>query len=381
MNGVFVLLLTCVSSWVHGQTAGYLILMDAENSQAFTIRMGDQLFASSGHGHLVIPSLKDSSYLLNIRFTKKNIPELLFPVTVHHRDLGFQLRRSDSSWVLFNWQSGETIHPKKEVDSNRLLDHGIKREDGFSKLMAAVVNDSSVMYNTYSGPGFNRDTSIVKTEIPKPVPLTPDLKDSLVKIKGANPVIVSGGLVKTQKPVRDSLEKQKPIKTADAGAGVKKLREVSLKISRKIVFQDNMKNGQRDTITLFIYFEKKDTANKNQKKEVNEQTAVVTNPASTISEPACAHLASESDLEYVRNGILKANSDQDKIEIASKAFASSCFSVGQIRVLAGLFVSDKMKYQLMEAARLHISDYNQFRGLADMYTDKVIQKKFLQLTE
>ena len=35
---------------------------------------------------------------------------------------------------------------------------GIKREDGFSKLMAAVVDDTAVMYNTYTGNWFAADS-------------------------------------------------------------------------------------------------------------------------------------------------------------------------------------------------------------------------------
>jgi hypothetical protein len=50
-------------------------------------------------------------------------------------------------------------------------------------------------------------------------------------------------------------------------------------------------------------------------------------------------------------------------------------------VLASLLVSDKARYRLMEAARLHISDRDHFRELADMYTDKNFQKKFLVLAD
>ena len=58
-----------------------------------------------------------------------------------------------------------------------------------------------------------------------------------------------------------------------------------------------------------------------------------------------------------------------------------CFSVSQLRVLAALFVSDKARYRLMEAAKLHVSDKDHFRELADMYTDKNFQKKFLVMAD
>src|SRR5450755_2014740 len=159
MNGFIIFLLTCLSVVARGQQPGYMILIDAENKQAFTVRIGDQLFSSSGHGHLVLSQLKDSSYLLNLRFPKNNRADQVFPVVVRKKDLGFQLKGADSSWVLYNWQTKETIRPVTERDSSRILDMGVKRENGFSKLMASVVNDSSVMYNTYKGNSFNRDSS------------------------------------------------------------------------------------------------------------------------------------------------------------------------------------------------------------------------------
>ncbi len=158
MNGFLLFLLTCCSFALQAQQVGSLVLIDAENKLPFTVRVGDQVFASSGHGHLVIAHLKDSNYRLGIRFPKKALAEQVFPVSVKQKDLGFQLQGSDSTWVLFNWQTKMTIRPVKDRDSSRVLEMGVKREDGFSKLMAAVVDDSAVMYNTYSGTWFSRDS-------------------------------------------------------------------------------------------------------------------------------------------------------------------------------------------------------------------------------
>ena len=72
MNGFMVfLLIVSLLPRMRSRRAS-LILIDAENKQAFTVRIGDQLYASSGHGHLVLSHLKDSSYRLNLRFPKKN---------------------------------------------------------------------------------------------------------------------------------------------------------------------------------------------------------------------------------------------------------------------------------------------------------------------
>jgi hypothetical protein len=423
MNGFIIFLLTCLSVVARGQQPGYMILIDAENKQAFTVRIGDQLFSSSGHGHLVLSQLKDSSYLLNLRFPKNNRADQVFPVVVRKKDLGFQLKGADSSWVLYNWQTKETIRPVTERDSSRILDMGVKRENGFSKLMASVVNDSSVMYNTYKGNSFNRDSSKTDSLLTaNRQPPTANLnghrpsKDSLLTANRQPPTANLNGHrpskdsiltanrqpptanLNGHRPSKDSLltaNRQPPTANPSSTPGVKKLREVSLKISRKIVFLDTGKDGLVDTITLFVYFESADTA---IKKTTAEPVLAVKKPTKTDStnlsvvagknktnlkpnESACGQLATDQDVAFLRSAILKANTDQDKISVASGAFALKCFSVSQIRLLAGLLVSDKSKYRLMDAAHLHVADYEHFRELVDMLTDKNFQRKFLAMAE
>lgn len=496
MNGFIMVVLSCVSFAARAQQPGYLILIDAENRQAFTVHVGDQVYASTGHGHIVLSQLKDSSYRLYLRFSKKNVAEQMFPVTIHKRDLGFQLKGSDSSCILYNWQTKETIRPVFERDSSRILEMGVRRQDGFSRLMASVVNDSSVMYNTYSGNGFSQD-SIKHIGLPRPAA---NQKDSLLAVN-RQPAIANGQLVaanqkdslalakKTEKARKDSIATYKRLaiasqkdslltanrqpptangqlvaanqkdslaalkklavantkdslalakKTekarkdsiatykrlaiasqkdsllaashqpatansqlpvsghqANTASGVKKLREVSLKISRKLVYLDVGKDGLSDTITLFVFFETADTAGKKQTAEPivalkkppkSDSTAaavvsVRNKPVLKPGETGCSQVATDDDVQSLRSAILIANSDQDKISVASGAFALKCFSVSQIRLLAGLLVSDKSKFRLMDAAHLHIADHNHFPELVDMLTDKNFQRKFLAMAE
>jgi hypothetical protein len=423
MNGFLLLLLTCCSFALQAQQAGSLVLIDAENKLPFTVRIGDQLFASSGHGHLVIAHLKDSSYKLGFRFPKRALAEQVFNVVVKQKDLGFQLQGSDSVWILYNWQTKATIRPVRDRDSSRILEMGIKRDDGFSKLMAAVVDDTAVMYNTYSGNWFTKDSlntlsPTVVSSAQTPATNAGQNRQSSNKSsdssvgKTSQPitnqpvtVVIPPGSQKLKQPVTNSqpptannqpptANRQPPTaKGANTQPGIKKLREVNLKISRKIVFLDAAPDGQLDTVTLFVFFENGDSAKKQRssvpvakKKPASTDSAATTNVQSKTSGadifiPGCGEMATTADLEWLRSAILKANSEQDKIAAASAAFALKCFSVSQLRVMASLFVSDKARYRLMEAARLHISDRDHFRELADMYTDKNFQKKFLVLAD
>jgi Domain of unknown function (DUF4476) len=592
MNGFIVFLLSCFSVAAHAQQPGYLILIDAESKQAFTMRVGNQMYSSSGHGHLVLSQLKDSIYKLNLRFPNKNINDQVFIVVIHQKDRGFQLKGSDSSSVLYNWQTRETIHPVYEKDSSRMLEQGVKRDDGFSRLMAAVVNDTAVMYNTYAGSGFEHDSSIAQHSTPNTQSLTPkaqrptpdtlisanghwqtanspsqssdgqsdlppvgtallsninhqpsslnrdsllevkrqeihlrdslntarktafrdsliavrkqqaflkdslntarkaavrdslvivkkqqvSLKDSLIaarkatkdnliaakkgadskdslmiakKMQESNDILLA---VNKENTLRDSLlavnkanalrdsltmltaqrssaSVQRPAPNGQRQTkmppGVKKLREVSLKISRKMVFLDIGKDGLADTITLFVYFETADTLDKKKAggeplvlkkslppdttgvrksqlmnknsdttglsrtlaKNKNSDTTelsialVKKSPTKTGEATACGQVATDADTQSLRSAILTANTEQEKIAVASGAFAMKCFSVSQVRLLASLLVSDKAKYRLMDAAHLHVADRDHFPELVDMLTDKNFQRKFLVMAE
>jgi Domain of unknown function (DUF4476) len=531
MNGFIVFLLTCFSISARAQQAVGLILIDAENKEAFTIRIGNQMYASSAHGHLSVPHLKDSSYRLCLRFPKKNLAEQVFPVKVRQKDLGFILKGEDSSWVLYNWQTKETIHPVYVLDSSRILEMGIKRDDGFSRLMASVVNDTSVMYNSYSANSFHaHDTSAIGHRVfaiggspaapaanaskseNKPVSAVApppaaafsvgaglSTKDSLIAVRrwqlhvrdslntvrkaaakdsmalvklekarhdslqAARKAFMKDSISQVKKMRKDSLQIAKamddslkkvarynashpiPATAQPAGTGVedkavaaagvakteqasgnppppdlsvvnhqqsskyskppKKLREVSLKISRKMVFIDYGPDGHTDTVTLFVYFETKESLKQTAllppapKKAVKD--SVVQRPVVAAAKmPDTAALnkgkaeaktakpvqtncpqASDEDMIYLRSAILNAKSDQEKIAVASGGFALKCFTVAQVRQLASIFTSDKTRYRLMDAARMHIADREHFPELADMYTDKNFQRKFLALAE
>jgi hypothetical protein len=567
MNGLIVILLSCFCFGAYAQQAVGLILIDAEGKQPFTVRIGNQVYPSSVHGHIALSHLKDSSYRICLRFPKKALAEQVFPVNLRQKDLGFILKGEDSSWVLYNWQTKETIHPVYILDSSRILELGVKREDGFSRLMASVVNDTAVMYNSYTGSGIHgNDTSAIghrvfpigqasstvnqqpstnsETPVSSKAQLSKTPEEKLPATNHPPPVITPGAVVTpTKKPDKDSLVavKRQQIHTSDSlkaarkafikdsmlvvkatkasrdsllavhkaylrdslkqakkytndsllavklkrdsliavnkkkagGQAIntevlpasgkasaadvggesrmltaakdsqalkdksptivgrqlsavppKKIREVSLKISRKMVFVDVNSEGKKDTITLFVYFENQEKpvsvpgaatgslAIKNssgpdslqgkksqpnarpvdsgglRKMQVKAKSdSAISNKSAKRSlpgktgQPSCLDLASDEDVLFLRSAILKANSNQEKIAVASGGFALKCFTVIQIRQLAALFVADKARYQLMEASRGHIADPEHFPELADMYTDKNFQRKFLVMAE
>ncbi len=309
------------------------------------------------------------------------------------------------------------------MDSSRLLDQGIKREDGFSSLMAAVVNDTSVMYTTFTWNNLSKDT------VPEDSRISRGQVQRHRQCRLEKPVrrlstASIRRMVKNDKtPVPDTLKSKGIVKTVAPKSEVKKLREVSLKISRKLVFQDISPEGEKDTVTLFVYFEnpepvakkryedpmvtarrllKNDTALKKQdrpEKEIHvpaekelvknagsgslkkEPETVKADIAETALKPVagCTQQATEADVTALRSAILVRNTEEEKISVSSGAFAMKCFSVVQIRQLAELFVSDKAKYLFLHAAHGHVADRDHFPELADLLLDKTYLKKFRTL--
>jgi hypothetical protein len=289
--------------------------------------------------------------------------------------------------------------------------------------MAAVVNDTSVMYNIYAGKGVNYDSTSIKTQQSvsknQPASVSPvippgaqPLKNAPTSVSSSSPAVVQNAKkdslisVKKPVPVNDSMDiAKKTIVLKDSAhavnrapftgtPGVIKLREITLKISRKMVFEDIGKDGKSDTITLFVFFENADSTAK--KQNVIPAVAGIPNgkPADSIkkSQPlnqtipksggtVCVQAATDEDVSFLRSAILKANTEEEKIKAASDVFAIKCFSVSQIRLLASLLVSDKAKYRLMDAAHLHITNPDHFRELVDMLTDKNFQRKFLVMAD
>ncbi|WP_133054866.1 hypothetical protein [Niastella populi] len=132
------------------------VYLQSENWQPFYVQIGDKVYSSSGIGHLVISGLSDKTCRFEVGFPQHTVQPQRFSIPLHNRDHGYELVKNGSKgWALRNWQTDEIIKPLKEAGSSSLLYGERKKDDAFATLMAAVVNDSAVLY-----------TSIIKKESP-----------------------------------------------------------------------------------------------------------------------------------------------------------------------------------------------------------------------
>ncbi len=386
--GIFLLF---IASHTYSQQPGYLIFIDADNDQSFYVRIGDSTFNSSGVGHLTLPHLKDSIYNITIGFPKNQMHERTFAVRMNKKDQGFQLKSlGENDWALYNWQTREINKPLQgdSSGSRALLDRGIKKDDAFSRLMAAVVNDTSVMYSTYAEKKPAIADSVAKN-------------DSAIADKKTI-LIADSTATLTPKIVANKKTKTKP-----RYPFVQKLGEQSLENSLQLKYVDFLRGGATDTVTILIPFEKEvvvahvdpvqktavDTpqkiiqpgakskrargAKKIAADSSKNNTLIAGKKAKDMAPKIdCKDNATDYDADVLRTNILIENTEATKIDAAKKIFSVKCFSVKQIKALGELFASDKSRYEFFEAAYPYASDKDNFIQLSGSLHDDHYIKQF-----
>lgn len=253
------------------------VFIQSENSQPFYVRIGETVYNSSPVGHVTIHGLSDDTYRFAIGFPHRGGREQIFTVKVNKRDGGYYLKSSQSGrWILYNWLTEETLQSPR---TDSLLYGERKKDDGFASLMAAVVNDSAVLY-----------TSVVKADPPASSPKKTATKsdttasivrngvatadsalakdDQIVTIQqeAKDPAIAlvqskneAVGKVLSEKPDKeDSLVLHEVVATkrpVDTLKTIAKLEEQTSREEKRLVFLDRTAGIQSDTIVAIIPLE------------------------------------------------------------------------------------------------------------------------------
>jgi hypothetical protein len=420
----------------------YFVLIRMDNNQPFYARIGARAFSSSAQGHLIIPQLRDSTYIITIGFPKKLFPERDFSFTIKKNDWEFQLKDlGEKGWGLFNPQTMELKMPVRiDTADTRFRPEGVKKDDAFSRLMAGVVSDTAVMYNTYAqentgkkdtaqrsraiaisqqqsaatvpvsqAPGVQVQTRPDSSFKPTPPVLNTGTKtDSAVAgpvttapgVSGGNalPGITSapGGTGGTAHPaafVPKAANRHK-------GVFIEKLGEQKTAAMWKITYADHANGRPVDTILIQIPVDSgaqlAGTAPKGTTTDGGAKPGTDAGTAGTGAKPGpdpgaknkkspvvvnsdCKAFAGDYDVDKLRLKLLASPKDEDKILIAKKIFKSKCFSSPQIRALCEVFTADAGKYRLLEAAYPFVWD-DRFRGLSDVLTDPSYATRFRTMT-
>jgi hypothetical protein len=406
----------------------YFVLIQSDNSQPFYLRMAGKTLSSSAEGHLILSGLKDSTWMITIGFPRKLYPEEDFSISVNKKDLGFQLKDLDvKGWALFNSQTLELVMPnKKDSGEAKTPTGGVKKDDAFSRLMAAVVGDTAVMYSTDAMDAYLKDSarSIVdalqrpapaafvsppvnpSANLPANPPVNPpaDNKPTGIPDSSALPVVnlpaASDTNLASRRTDSPALAPAKGRPVGKTGF-IEKLGEKRTETAIQLSFADHRKGHKIDTVKLSIAFDSLTQISQNQIDTVNnkggpltirESGAAGTAPKAgadsgikklrikpVVVNSDCRNFATDMDTEKLRLRLLGIAKDDDKILDAKKTFRMKCFSSRQVRTLSGAFATDGGKYRFLEAAYPFVSD-DAFRELSDLMTDPVYIGKFKTMT-
>src|SRR5688572_7449859 len=85
----------------------YFIYFETENKQPFYLKLDNKVLSSSSAGHLIVPKLKEGSYIITFGFPKNEWPEEKINLKVN-KDAGYILKNfEEKGWGVFNLQSFE----------------------------------------------------------------------------------------------------------------------------------------------------------------------------------------------------------------------------------------------------------------------------------
>lgn len=137
----------------------YFIYLQTEGGQPFYAKFNNKLISSSSEGYLILSGVTDGVYNLVVGFPRNEFPEENFTVSVDNKNEGFVLKNFDEKgWQLFNLQTLDLIKGTKDAVTNVPVK---KDENAFTKMLAGVVKDSSILQNheVVTAPVKSLDTS------------------------------------------------------------------------------------------------------------------------------------------------------------------------------------------------------------------------------
>ena len=362
----------------YSQESG-LILIDADNQQPFFVRMGEKTYPSSNIGHVAISNLRDSTYFVTIGFPGTQFAEEQFNIKVSKKDQGFQLKLMDGKqWVLYNWQTRENSFPLNSSSRSGVssLTKGVRMEDAFSKLMAAVVNDSLVLYNNFIEDSTQDSLKVNIAANAIPVEKS---KDSTIRISSPD-----SGKAAAKKTV-----KTKTSRNVKAGSVVMLARQNSGS-AMHIVYISYSKKGIPDTVNIEIPFDSAaghagivsplpvagKTEAKENRPDSNDAMALATQPGKKLPNTNCRKAASDHEVDQLRVKMMDEYMEDHRIDVVKKFFKTRCMTVRQVKSLAELFQGDKGRYYFFETAYPSVFDPENYGQLLDTMLDKEYRDQF-----
>lgn len=378
----------------------HFIYIQNENKQPFYVKIDKNILSSSPTGYLIIPKLVEGTYPLSIGFLKNEAPELDLTVIVKDIDEGFLLKNvKEKGWCLVSLQNTALEQSQKLLPENENI---ARRSTGdeFAKVLAEVVNDSSIYYQwvvieqvdtTVKNAENNRVLKPLVTAVEtREWPAQQNSNSEITKLMydstadgllityrdNANtdsdsvrvfiPFAIAMGMALPEKQIDIpplAINKEDTVKN-DARFIDMELQNPNQKIDSGVIKKDD-----------FVITEKKITVNNLSDKGVQAGESVLdTNKVK--SNPDCKTMASQNDFLNLRKKMAAESDEIDMLTVAGEQFSKTCFTTEQIKNLSVLFIIEEEKYKFFVSAFPVVSDTQNFKMLEEQLTDSYYKSRF-----
>lgn len=402
----------------------HFVLIQADNRQPFYVRLNSQLYSSSEGGHLILAQLKDSPYIIAIGFPGQVFPEQRFSFNIDQKDRDFRLKSTDGNgkgWGLYDEGGQELQMPDAPAGgaSGKSRLPGIKKDDAFSRLMAEVVHDTAVMYNTYAMEAMLSDsTSAVKNT---PVRHLSGADSLAIATASGAAVVAARGAVHdssagSPSPSFDSLRSadtaaahiahlsgdsslareaavlpSRPDSATSSPAlyrsrGVVKLSERKSSKSLRLVYADHAAGSKADTIVVIIPM---DTPGLATREVTSSSSTRLTHPGDTVHLAAPPGHGPNPD-SSVQGAVLRSR-PVDTAQKRSPAKAVLPFVNSDCHSYATDYDVDKLRVKMLESGkdddRIQVArkvfktkcfSTRQIRALSEVFTTDAAKFRFLE---
>jgi hypothetical protein len=361
----------------------YFVYMQTDNKQPFYIKVNDKVMSSSASGYVVIPKLTTGNYTVTVGFPKDQWPQQTMSLSITNADAGYLLKNfGEKGWGLYNLQTMAVV----------MNNNGGSAEKPSEK----VVGD--VFTNTLSGAANTELTSSKSTKVEKPA-VVEESKKEVVKVVEEKQVSVL--VQNTIQKLNSTIDEDgKSFTYIDRSAGAVDTINIFIPVAKAdkmpVAVKPVVETEKETTQTKPKKFLDIDLQNPNAKNAVAEvpvqtsgdkevkQTATTSVAPAAVNENKpivnfnsdCKATATEGDFMKVRKKMASSSSDDAMIDVAKKAFKSTCYSVEQIKNLSLLFLNDAGKYNFFDASYPHIHDTQNFGLLQSQLSDQYYITRF-----
>jgi hypothetical protein len=219
----------------------HFIYLQADNEQAFYLKVAGETRSSTPAGYIILPRLVDSSIEFVVGFPLNKYPEYSFRVGGIEHDRGYALKDFGSKgWGLFDLQSMDVSMGKPVSKGDPLVKPKpiAAVRDSFATILASVVGDSAVM-----------DASLIvkQSELEtKPAILTPTRTDSGMA-KPSAPAAVQRRSVDSATAIAIVADRKQPVQSLPQRSDTATLA-TKAGTEKEIVPYEKPSKNQNDTI-------------------------------------------------------------------------------------------------------------------------------------